>query len=325
MKKRVRKRLKFLFNLCILLGLVYLGFTGYYWVETKAQEKELNSIIAENERQEKEYNECIAKEYQNDNEVEDKVAELDNYIKNNYPYTSIEYYDLETGLTYTYNENTVYYGASLIKTLDALYIYNKALEDESILDTKLTYTSSYQRGSSLEMAKYSFGEKVTVRNLVKYAITVSDNSAHQMLIDYIGFSKLKAYGNSLGNNYTLIGGDNYGNIDLSDAFNYMVNVNKYINNNGELGEELRNYFDNDYDNFLNLDGVNALHKYGYYAGYFHDIGIMEDDDPYIIVVLTNYGYDNFKTIVNNISKKVNALHEYYHNKRKVACYVEAYQ
>ena len=104
----------------------------------------------------------------------------------------------------------------------------------------------------------------------------------------------------------------------------MIELNKYINNNKELGEELKTYFDNGYDNFLNLDNLNVIHKYGYYSTFFHDIGIAEDNNPYIIVVLTNYGTSNFGTIVNNISKKINELHEYYYSEKNKNCFLEAY-
>lgn len=325
MKKRIKKWIKIIFASSILIGALFLCFTFYFQLKEMAYKKDLEVLLLERERQTEKYNKCLIEKYQKTTEVENKITTLNSYIKNNYPYSSVLYYDLKTGLKYVYNENVVYYGASLIKTLDALYIYNKALEDNTVLDNELTYTSSYQRASSLGMQNYTFGTKVSIRNLVKYAISVSDNSAHQMLVNYIGFSKLKAYGNSIGNDYTLIGGDNYGNIDLDDAFNYMVELNKFINNNKTLGAELKTYFDNTYDNFLDLENLNVIHKYGYYNSYFHDIGIAEDNDPYIIIVLTNYGFNNFEVIVNNISKKINELHEYYHTKKNNDCYIKAYK
>jgi hypothetical protein len=325
MKKKVKKWVRFLFVSSILMGALFLCLTFYFQLKEMAYKKDLEALLLQRERQDEKYNECLAKKYQTNEKITTKLAALDNYIKTNYPYTSIEYYDLNSTLKYTYNDKAVYYGASLIKTLDALYIYNKALEDSSILNEELTYTASFKRASSLGMQNYTFGTKVKIKDLVRYAISVSDNSAHQMLVNYIGFSKLKAYGNSIGNDYTLVGGDNYGSIDLDDAFNYMMELNKYLTNNKELGTELKTYFDNDYDNFLDLDNLNVIHKYGYYGSYFHDIGIAYDTNPYIIVVLTNYGTSNFNKIVNNISKKVNELHEYYYEEKRNDCYIEAYK
>jgi beta-lactamase class A len=166
MKKKLRRRLKALFFFSVFLLIIFLGFTVYFQIKLKTQEKALNDISLKSERQAKEYSDCLVKKYVKTDNVEDKIDEIDNYIKNNYPYSSILYYDLNSTLKYAYNEDTVYYGASLIKTLDALYLYNKAIEDSSILDEKLTYTSNYQRASSLGMQKYTFGTKVAIKDLI---------------------------------------------------------------------------------------------------------------------------------------------------------------
>jgi len=254
----------------------------------------------------------------NNDQLKIQKEELKKYILNKYPNTSIKYFNLNTKLDFSYNEKEVYYGASLIKVLTALYIYEEAIENPSILDNTMIYTSKYVKAYSLEMKKRKVGEKVTIRDLVKYSISVSDNSAHFMLVDYIGFDKLKEYGNSIGNKYTLIGGDKYGNIDLNDAFNYMYLVNKYINEE-KLGKELRKSFDNEYYNYLIFDDVNVLHKYGFHKMYFHDIGIVEDKNPYIIVILSRYGLNDKETILKNISSKVRDFHNYYENLIEKVC------
>ena len=51
-----------------------------------------------------------------------------------------------------------------------------------------------------------------------------------------------------------------------------------------------------------------MHKYGYYGQYYHDVGIVLDDEPYIVVILTNHGSDNKKEIINNLS---NLMYKYY--------------
>ena len=322
MKKKLKKSYKFILKLVIFLVTLFILFTLYFQIKEKAFNKEKERISETETVNQKLYSDCLKKEYVKDDKIEAKKSEVVDYLKK-YS-TSVKYYDINTHLELTYNETPIYYGASLIKTLDALYIYNEALKDKSILDKTITYTSNYQKASSLGMKNYSFGDKVKVKDLVNYAISYSDNSAHFMLIDYIGFNALKKYGNSLGNKYTLIGGDNYGNINLSDAFNYMVEVNKYLTTNAELGAELRSYFDNTHNNYLTLSNAKALHKYGYYGTNFHDIGIVEGDNPYIIVVLTNHGNGDFKTIVNNISKKINELHNYYQEIKNAKCYLEIY-
>ena len=50
-------------------------------------------------------------------------------------------------------------------------------------------------------------------------------------------------------------------------------------------------------------------KYGYYDVYYHDVGIVYSDNPYIIVVLTKHGKGDYKNIVSDISKKIYELNK----------------
>lgn len=234
---------------------------------------------------------------------------LNEYIKHQGYNISVGYYNLKTGYTYTYNPNVVYYGASLIKTLDALYIYNGASNGSINLDNTMTYESKYVHGYSAEMAKKSIGTKVKLRDLVKYAITVSDNSAHAMLVDYIGFNNLKSYGNSLGASYTLVGGDKYGSTTVYDQLSYWKAVYQMVNGTS-YGSEVKSYFINNYANDLLFNGgPTFMHKFGDYNQYHHDVGIALIDNPYIIVILTNEGYRNYNSIISDISQKVYNLNK----------------
>lgn len=234
---------------------------------------------------------------------------LSNYIKSKGYKVSVGYYNLSTGYKYTYNSTKVYYGASLIKTLDALYLYEKASKGQLNLNTKITYQQKHKRGYSLGMQKYKVGDQISLKELIKYDITVSDNTAHAMLIDYIGFNNLKNYGNSLGGRYTLVGGDNFGQTTVDDQIAYMKKMYNFTNNSSN-GRELRNYFINNYYNYISFSGMPSFaHKYGYHGIVFHDAGIVLDSKPYIIVILSNGTYVNRKDIFQDISKKVYELHK----------------
>lgn len=317
LKRKYRKISKFII---VVLLFLLLSFSTYIFLlskKTKVIYVDRDKVLKEETLKKFKYEECVDNLITSD-KLKTKKDELKNYIVSKYPNTSIKYFDLNTKLDFNYNEKEVYYGASLIKVLTALYIYNQAIENPSILDDTMTYTSNYIKISSIAMAKRKVGEKITIRDLVKYSISVSDNSAHFMLVDYIGFNKLKEYGNSIGNKQTLIGGDIYGNIDLNDAFNYIFLVNKYINEE-KLGKELKLNFDSEYYNYITFDNINVLHKHGDHRIYFHDIGIVEDKNPYIIVILTKYGLNDKEQILKNISYKVRDFHNYYINLKEEAC------
>ena len=77
------------------------------------------------------------------------------------------------------------------------------------MDDTLTYTKKYRMGASAYMKEISYGTNVSLRDLVKYSITASDNTAHKMIVDYIGVSTLKEYGKSLGATLTHLNNDLY--------------------------------------------------------------------------------------------------------------------
>lgn len=277
-----------------------------------------------NQKKEQErYEKCLREPYQEEElteELKNSINNLDSYINNNYR-MSVEYLDITTGFNYKYNTSVDYYAASTIKLLDALYIYEKAADNIIDLDETVTYKAKDVLPDSLGMKQHDVGEAISLRTLVKYAIIYSDNSAHQMLINYIGFNNLKAFGNSLGAKLTLVGGDNFGNINTNDAIIYLKNVYDFIENNNELGQELKSYLLDAQENMIKYDGINVDvgHKYGYYDYYFNDLGIVYDENPYLIAVLTTHGKGKYQEIVNDISKKINELHQQFKENRQSIC------
>ena len=66
---------------------------------------------------------------------------------------------------------------------------------------------------------------------------------------------------------------------------------------------------NNYENSISVHNLKAMHKYGYYGSAYHDAGIILDDSPYIVVVLTTEAYTNAKKKINAISEKIYELHQ----------------
>lgn len=216
--------------------------------------------------------------------VEKKISYTVNYndpiakfVKNNGYNVSIGYYNLVSGKSYYYKEKKIYYGASLIKTLDALYLYDNNLVNDDL------------------------------KPYINKAISISDNPSHQYLVNYIGKQNLRNYGVSLGASNTLLGGDNYGNTTVLDQIAYYKKLYSIIQNN----EEFKSFFINDYYNYIKIDGLSCMHKYGYWSIYFHDVGIIFDKEPYIIVVLTEDGVNNAK----EITAISNLINKYHNNKQ----------
>ncbi len=317
-----------LFFIIMILLIKYIPGVYDYLKDLTIVKDVTNKVIeitSDNHKEEleKEYQACLSEPF-NENELTEElnntINSLDKYILNNYR-MSVKYEDLKTGFTYYYKPDESFYAASTIKLLDGLYLYQKASLNEINLDETITYNASNQMGASKGMKNHRVGEEIPIRTLVKYAIIYSDNTAHDMLIKYIGFNNLKNFGNSLGATTTLVGGDNFGNISATDAIIYLKNTYQFIEENDALGLELKSYLLEAEENALKYDGLNlpVAHKYGEYESYFHDIGIVYDENPYVIAILTTHGNDNYFSVVNDISKKIKDLHDQFKQYRQAKC------
>lgn len=334
-KRRKKRRLKiipFFILLLLIGGGIYFGFEYSQAKEehriflTKKQKEEEERLKKE---QEEKYNSCLEREFTKEEMTEElvqKQKEIDTFITSNRYQTSVLYEDLATGFSYSYQPSKVYYGCSLIKIVDALYLINKAIAGEINLDTEtVTYTANYKRAFSSGMEKRKFGEKVTLRDLIDYAITYSDNSAHLMLLDYIGFNTLKAYGQSLGAKVILTGGDNFGNQTAEDTTIYLKEAYRIITENEEYGPFLKRIMDNDNRNAFNTDTIRIYHKYGSYGDNYHDIGLALDEEyPYAISILTLHENSGYLKVVQGIHEKIRELHNSFYENRKSICQIEVY-
>ena len=301
-RRKLKKRRIFrLLFFVILVVLIVLAFTNHKKTTSTKEMTALKFFIEKKNWYEK-YQKCLASSELPDEVKEELIPyeeELHSYLKNyniGFKYQEKAYdYELD------YRSSQVFYGASLIKLLDANYLLDKDLD----LSLTKKYESKYVKPYSDKMAKRKIGEQVSLEDLMNYAISVSDNTAHLMLIDYIGFYDLQEYGKSLGGKVTLQGGDKFGNQTADDMIVYLNRAYELINEK-ENGHLLKEAMLNTEVNYLNFDDVVFGHKYGSWSVYFHDVGIYFSDKPYLIAVLTTS--DKNKKVVTEVSKKVYKLH-----------------
>lgn len=325
-------------SLCII-SIIFLVLLGYYFHMNNKnnnlyEDNNINNdVINKNDKKDEiekikkeQYNLCLKEKYNEDDETDliiEKRDELTEFIKKYNP--GLYYLDPELGFYYIYNEDKDFYAASTIKMLDALYIYNNALDDNIDLDEEIILKKSNYMGLSKNLKKYSFGDKIPLRYLVESAIILSDNTAHNMLVEYIGFKNLKEYGMSLGASKTLIGGDIFGQINVDDAMVYLKELYRFINDNNKYSDELKQYFLDSEQNYLNIpeENIEAAIKYGEYDYYYHENGIVYAHNPYLISILTTIG--NNEDAFRAINEKVYELHNTFYSERASRCYEIIYE
>ena len=248
-------------------------------------------------------------------DVKDKLKPLEDELNKFLKTYNVGFKYQEKTLDYeiSYRSDVIFYGASLIKLVDANYL----LDNDVDLNITKKYENKYKMAYSSGVSTYKIGDDISLKDLMNYAISVSDNSAHLMLIDYIGFNKLQDYGKSLGGKVILQGGDLFGNQTADDMIIYLNKSYELINSK-ENGLLLKEALLNDEVNYLNFDNIKFGHKYGSHSYFFHDVGIYFSDNPYLIAVLTTS--DSKKSIVTEISRKVYNIHTTLLEEKNNYCY-----
>lgn len=137
----MKKILIFIFIILVIAG-GYFGFREYqnYKEEQRILQEKLERERIEKELKEK-YEKCLITKPEEEIDLSEKEAEINSLLKK---YTiSVYYEDLTFNKTFTYNKDKVYYGASLIKLVDALYLY----DNEVNIDNTMTYKKKLQKSA----------------------------------------------------------------------------------------------------------------------------------------------------------------------------------
>ena len=249
------------------------------------------------------------------------IRTLENLFNQSYNYFAFKYTDIYTGFTISYNEKQEIFTASTIKAPMAIYLYEQAKKGLVNLDEKLTYTSAYYNTGTGVLKNREFNQDYTVRELISYAIIPSDNAAHNMLMDRYGRANMYNFWTEKGTTSIFRNYSNWGVVNANDATIYMKELYDYYNTDTELSNELMKNFTS--VTFKPLSGKNnsknTANKSGWSGTAFHDAAIVFDDNPYILVVLSNVGYSDYTYLFNLTSKVVSELHEKYWNLKYNKC------
>ena len=237
---------------------------------------------------------------------DENVKNLINQIRSEYGLNSNNfgffYYNVNKKKYYFYNEDKYFTAASTVKVPVAIYYYTKINNGEMSLDDTLTYKSgNFEAGGGDVTNVYKAGSFIPLSVLLEELIVDSDNTANNILISNIGWSKYRyeiaklsdrdLASNFYSSNVTCPG-------YAYDVMNYLYNnLDKYPKlmedmKKSSFGKYLKEYLDYD-----------VAHKYGSYGGYVHDYGIIYGKDTYLVGVFTK-NINNAPTMIANIGKRL---------------------
>ena len=71
---------------------------------------------------------------------------------------------------------------------------------------------------------------------------------------------------------------------------------------------MKSYFVKSQQNEISVNNLEVAHKYGLYKKNYHNMGIVYDDSPYVLSIMTLHGKKNKESVIKDISGKIYELH-----------------
>ena len=269
------------------------------------------------------------------------------YIRMGYsfPTVAVSYLDLERGTSYSYNGDTVFFSASLIKApyiytlLDQFAQYNAVkaanpkndpavgqtlspeIWEKYDLERKIRVTDKMKKdgsGSIRRMDLSGEGIEFTVLDLITYAIKESDNTAFSVLRNEFGYDYFWTVSKKLGCDSVF---SSFNNMTAGDAVKYLAAIYDFAKAHPAEGNILISLMQNSAHSVMipaALSGKNVAHKYGWDHDSYHDMALVYGDAPYAVCVMTNFDFPsndgNINAYIQSLVRDVDALHESFYTK-----------
>lgn len=213
---------------------------------------------------------------------------------------SVYLQDLSTGESYSYGENTLYYGASTLKVPFALWLCGRADADAIDLDTGIDNVfygqAALYAGTDLEA--YTNSASIPARTAMQAMLGDSDNNATTLLaaawpaafdtgfteyVEGLGFS-------AAGTCSVTEDGGLAGELTVTELAAAMQALYAYTESDAANALFLRACFGQPGYKALYLPaGYHVVSKYGSWDGAFHDAAIVYAPHPYLLCCMTDQG------------------------------------
>ena len=258
-----------------------------------------------------------------------------------YPTVAVSYRDMERGTAYSYNGDTVFFSASLIK---APYIYTllhqiaqfneikeanptndpavgktltQEIWDKYDLERKITVTEDMvEKGSGKikDMDLSGAGKEFSVLAMIKHSIKMSDNTAFRILRNEFGYDYFWQVSRALGVKSVFT---SFNNLTADEACLYLAAIYDFAKDYPTEGGVLINLMKNANHQVLITQAVSnpyaVAHKYGWDADSYHDMALVYGDAPFAVCVMTNFDFsvndDDLNAYIRSLVSEIEKLHQ----------------
>lgn len=194
----------------------------------------------------------------------------------------------------TYNTNQVYFTACAIKIA---YVYSCCKQiDEGLVDknVKIAYEERHKHDGAGIVQNSPFGTEYTVEELLKLAVSISDNVAYEMIIEYFGHDYYHDLLKEINCESLRLRSQMWCHTALVTEFVAFWDIlSDYFETDAPMAASLKEYCTNTTFNYGTLtlnEDVDYSHKSGDNSGDFpayNDAGIVWAEVPYMYCIFTN--------------------------------------
>ncbi len=193
------------------------------------------------------------------------------------------------------NGNIIYRAGEEKYDLSRIWVFNKK---------KMTV-----EGSGI-LAEAEDGLKMTYLELVQYAILYSDNIAFAQLREMFGYSEFYATVRALGVRGTSSG---FMRLSAADCGKFLEAMYTFMEENEKYGGVLKDAMLRSSHNILipyTLAPIPCAHKYGWDEASYHDMAIVYDEHPYLLVIMTDLdqGGSEVNGYIRDIVRMIHDIH-----------------
>lgn len=294
---------------------------------TVPPESDTDEISFDDERKRRlgEFSREIATWIEQTTPIYQKVAETDeegneiSQAESYKPPVAFYYMDIASGHTMEYNTEYIFYTASVIKepyVLFALMEIEKAELAGDVKDTKFDvdktfiYTEDKYKSGSGIIQNSEFGSAYTYYDLLKLTIMHSDNIAFSELRNIFGRKGFNVFSESIGveNPQKKLYSAN-----AREMGAYLLETYKYFESGGKYADDLKNWMLGTNHRIMIPSAVKPFpvaNKYGWDIGAYHDIAIVFDEHPYLLVIMTELenGTRDDNIFIRELAAKINEIH-----------------
>ena len=263
-------------------------------------------------------------------EIVKKDGTIERVLQNETPRLALYYEDIFNGYKYAYNADEAFDSASLIKEPFVLSLLMMATEEyENTKDLQggtqlrydfnkiFKYTEEFYHSGSGQIIKDAEGKEYTYLELIKYLLLYSDNVAYDVLKNEYGIDDFRKMIYQLGASSMY---KTLSRMSAADGGKILKATYEFLSSKSPYAQLMYDSMVNSAHNVMISYGVSpkkTAHKYGWDEGAYHDMGIVYDENPYVIVLLSNLdeGGKEINEYIQSVVKLVTQFHSNFYAKK----------